>query len=108
MKTTFNFADDTTSFKRNVRRLGSNIILQGVHDYRKYCGFIKNAKYFDIDCQKYYKQIIEIRNFANTELFDSLKLMSKEVYLEGLKKIELNIYGNTIDNFISEKHHNLW
>ena len=103
MKTTFNFVDDAATFRRNAKRLGSNIILQGVHDYQKYCGLIKNSKYFNEDCKKYYNEICNIRNFANTELFDSLQLMSKDVYLKGLERIELRVCGKLVDDIILEK-----
>lgn len=103
MKTTFNFVDDLSLFKRNARKLGSNIILQGVHDYCKYCRLISLSKFFNKDCRDYYREICKIRRFGNTELFDSLQLMSKDVYLKGLERIELKTCGDLIDNIILEK-----
>ena len=95
--------EELLEFKRNAKRLGAAIILKAIDDYRKYCTFIYKAETYDRECREYYKEIQDIRGFANTDLFDLFDLIHKDVYLAKLKRIELKKCGDYIDNIVLEK-----
>ena len=95
--------EELLQFKRNAKRLGATIILKAIDDYRKYCTFICKAETYDRECREYYKEIQDIRGFADTDLFDLFDLIHRDVYLAKLKRIELKRCGRLIDEIVLEK-----